>query len=247
MVPGYPRELFEAIAELLDVDLAIESDRSGPIPGDDPFADGRADLAWLCSTSLAELLSRSEQPIVVPVGVGWVPLGEPRGPVYFGSVVVRGDDDRTSLEQLGGARIGLNDEISLSGNLSLRFALRRRGLEPDGWAALEMTGGHRVSLDRLKAGEIEATVVDSIVLSAAIAEDPSLAKLKVIERLGPWPVPPLVIRADLSGRAPEFGQRLLEPPDDRLAAALRASRLSHFAATSLDDFAPVIEAMDLWA
>ena len=57
---------------------------------------------------------------------------------------------------LAGARIGCNDQISLSGHHALRFELEERGEDPDTFAELVFTGGHHRSLDLVVAGELDA-------------------------------------------------------------------------------------------
>ncbi len=93
MTPGFPLSLFERIAHTIDADLELDQTRSGPAAGTDPFADGEADLGWICSTSFVDLATRSATPSVRLAGVAWVPQdpdsqGQPR---YFGDIVVPHD------------------------------------------------------------------------------------------------------------------------------------------------------------
>ncbi|MFP5488789.1 MAG: phosphate/phosphite/phosphonate ABC transporter substrate-binding protein, partial [Acidimicrobiia bacterium] len=199
MSPGFPATLFEVVGEAIGAEVHFETETSGPPPGDDPFRDGRYDLGWICSTSFVDLALRSERPSVRLAGVGWVPDDPDAAgrPVYFGDLVVRADSPARSLADLRGCRIGCNDAISLSGHLALRFAIDELGEQPVGFAELVFTGGHHASLDALVAGELDACVVDSVVRTGRSCSDPAVAGLRILERLGPWPVRPLVARADL--------------------------------------------------
>lgn len=246
MVGGFPLSLFEQIATVMDVDLDYDDARSGPAPGDDPFADGRADFGWICSTSYVDLALRSESPTVHLAGVGWVPDDEASGdrPVYFGDLVVRATSPVRSLSDLRGATIGCNDEVSLSGHYSLQFALRRAGVDADEFANLRFTGGHQTSLDELVAGNLDAAMVDSVVRSSRARTDPKVAQLRVVDRLGPWPVQPLVASARLSrAEVTRARDALLASNDDpAMQAELHTSSLARFVSVDSDHYEPVREA-----
>ena len=199
LTPGYPAALFEVLAELIGVDLGFEVGRSGPDPALDPFAAGTADLGWLCSTSFIELTT-DRTPSVQQVGVAWVPDDPDANgqPVYFSDLLVQPGTNAASLDDLAGLRIGCNDPASLSGYHALRIELDRRGHDPDSFAELVMTGGHHHSIDQLLAGEIDAAVIDSIVRIRRARQWPEVAELQIVERLGPWPTQPVVMRADAS-------------------------------------------------
>jgi phosphonate transport system substrate-binding protein len=143
-------------------------------------------------------LTTDRVPSVELVGVAWVP-DDPDAdgePVYFSDVVVRPDSPVADLESLAGLRVGCNDRASLSGFHALRIELGRRGRDPATFAELVMTGGHHHSIDQLLAGELDAAVIDSIVLTRRARQWPEVGALRTLERLGPWPTQPLVIRAD---------------------------------------------------
>lgn len=199
MSPGFPRSLFETIGRLLEADVTFDETRSGPVPDDDPFADRSVDAGWICSTSYVGLALASPAPTVQLAGVAWVP-DDPDADgraVYFGDLVVPAGSPIRCFDDLAGATIGCNDPVSLSGHYSLRFAMGARGLDPDSFATLRFTGGHQRSLELVAAGHLDAAVVDSVVRTTRSRTDSAVASLRVIERLGPWPVQPLVVRADV--------------------------------------------------
>lgn len=247
MVGGFPLSLFECIAEAIDADLDYDETRSGPAPGDDPFADGRADFGWICSTSFVDLSLRSPVPTVNLAGIGWVPIdSDAHGrPVYFGDVVVRPESPIGSIEEVEGATIGCNDRVSLSGHYALRIALRRAGHDLDTFADLRFTGGHNISLDALADGHLDVAVVDSVVRTSRARSDARIAKLRVVERLGPWPVQPLVASARLS---PEQVARarhalLASNTDVQMQAELRAASLARFVEVGDAHYHPISEAL----
>ncbi len=248
MTPGFPVSMFEAITAVLGADLELDQQRSGPAPGRDPFADGTADLGWICSTSFVDLGLRAARPTVQLAGVAWVP-DDPDSdgrPVYFGDVVVAPGAAIESLDDLERHRIGCNDPVSLSGHHALRFALEQRGHDPDRFAELRFTGGHHASLDGVVGGTLDAAVVDSVVRIGRARHDPAVAGLRVVERLGPWPVQPLVARADLDeAHVSSLARRLVDANDHPvMRRELAAAALTEFVAVGPDHYHPVHRAMD---
>lgn len=202
MSPGFPQSLFGTMADLLDGDIRFDETRSGPVPGDDPFADRSVDAGWICSTSYVGLALANPSPTVRLAGIAWVPDDDDANgrPVYFGDLVVAADSPIRSFDDLAGRTIGCNDPVSLSGHYSLRFEMNARGLDPERFANLHFTGGHQRSLDLVSSGAIDAAVVDSVVRTTRARSDSAVASLRVVERLGPWPVQPLVVHADMADR-----------------------------------------------
>lgn len=247
MTPGFPASLFERIAEHLEVELHFDSSRSGPAANDDPFADGTFDLGWICSTSFVDLSLRATSPSVQLVGVAWVPEDpDAQGrPVYFSDIVVPRDSDIQTLDELAGGRIGCNDPISLSGHHALRFEIAEHGGDPDAFADLVFTGGHDASLDAVVARELDGAVIDSVVRTRRTRTDLDVASLRVIKRLGPWPVQPLVARADMAtDQLFEFAAALIGANNDpAMRAELQAAALTQFVAVGPDHYDAVHRAM----
>lgn len=245
--PGFPRSLFELLADAAGGDVSFDETLSGPAPGEDPFLDGTTDFGWICSTSYVDLSTRAPDPTIQLAGVAWVPDDPDANgrPIYFGDLVVRSDSSIRSFEDLAGLRIGCNDPVSLSGHHSLRFAMHDRGLDQDTFAELIFTGGHHTSLDMVMARDIDAAVIDSVVRTARARLEPRVGDLKVIERLGPWPVQPLVARSTLPTDQVDVVRRLIlraaERPD--IKAQLDAAALSHLVEIGPEHYQDVEAAM----
>ncbi len=247
LTPGFPASLFEVLGDVVGVDVDFEQQLSGPAPGSDPFRDGSVDLGWICSTSYVDLATRGADPTVQLVGVAWVPDDpDVNGrPIYFGDLVTAPGSDITGIDDLRGKRVGCNDPVSLSGHYALRFALDDRGHDPDSFADLVFTGGHHRSLDLVLDGQLDAAVIDSVVRTGRARHDPGVAALPVVERLGPWPVQPLVARSTLDQEAIGEVRRLLLEAGDRadVRRELQGAALSHLVAVGSDHYAAVRSAM----
>ena len=248
MSPGFPESLFELLARKMDAELHFETETSGPPADEDPFRDGRFDLGWVCSTSFVDLALGDSEPSIQLAGVAWVP-DDPDSdgrPVYFGDVCVGDGSDVESLADLAGMRIGCNDVVSLSGHYALRLALEELGHDSSSFAELVFTGGHHRSLDALLAGEVDACVVDSVVRIGRSRHDDAVRRLRVIDRLGPWPVQPLVARRDLDpALLSSVRDALLAANDDpEIAEALRGAALTRLVPVDATHYQPVREAFE---
>ncbi len=247
MSPGFPESLFELLGKIVDAEVHFDTTMSGPAPGDDPFADGAADLGWICSTSFVDLATRTDDPTIQLAGVAWVPDDPDTNgqPIYFGDIVTPAGSDIDSFEHLAGKRVGCNDPVSLSGYHSMRLAMRDRGLDEETFTELVFTGGHHASLDMVLAGDVDAAVIDSVVRTSRARTEKAVADLRVIERLGPWPVQPLVARADFPAEQLAEVRRLLLEAGDRadVRAELQAASLAGLVEVGPDHYAAIQQAM----
>lgn len=248
LTPGFPTSLFKTLGELIDAEVDFDQQLSGPAPGVDPFGDGSADLGWICSTSYVDLATRGDDPTIRLAGVAWVP-DDPDvdgRPVYFGDLVTAPHSDIRCFADLADRRVGCNDPVSLSGHHALRFAMSDRGHDPDAFADLVFTGGHHRSLDLLLAGEIDAAVIDSVVRTGRARSDDRVAELRIIERLGPWPVQPLVARSTLSDEEVAQVRRLLLEANESpvVKRELAAACLSRLVEVGPDHYDAIRRAME---
>jgi phosphonate transport system substrate-binding protein len=183
LAPSIPRELFERVAWCLGASLEFETSISGPLEGDDdPFADGRADVGFVCAPTYRWMRER------VTLLPALVPLDARAGgrPVYFADVVVRADSLIEHFDELRGRRWAYNDRNSKSGWFTM---LDRVGGDTSFFSALVHSGSHLQSLDAVREGRADAAAIDS----NALARQPR-GDLRVIESWGPLPIQPVIVR-----------------------------------------------------
>jgi len=248
MSPGFPESLFEVLASEIGAEAHFEKAMSGPAPGTDPFREGLFDLGWICSTSFVDLALREDDPSIQLVGVAWVPDDPDTAgrPVYFGDLVVRTGSPVSALSDLAGCRVGCNDEVSLSGHHALRIAIKGLGANPDDFAELVFTGSHDNSLDALAEAEVDACIIDSVIRSVRARRDPWVASLRIVDRLGPWPVQPLVARRNMAGSDVSRISSMLIEASNRPAIRAELAAAGLVGLVPIDDahYAPVQAALD---
>ena len=209
LTPSVPRSLFAYLAAYLGerlgvaTELQIETRHSGPPRGlPDPFSAGELDVGFFCAPPYIWLRDRPDPPVeLLPFGLVFDdPWGAGR-PVYFSDIVVRANHPARSFADLIDARWGYNDRESLSGYYSVLQTAAEHGADASFLRRLQDMGSHLASLRALRRGAIDAAAVDSTVLALRWRRDPALrADLRVLHRLGPWPIQPIVMRRSLPVR-----------------------------------------------
>jgi phosphonate transport system substrate-binding protein len=204
LAPGLPMAFFQTIADALGPDTTLSADprASGPVAGEvDPFSDRRADVGFMCAPAFLAMTRDVANPPVRLLGLAPV-FNDPRAngkPLYHADVVVRADDVAQTFGDLRGRRVGYNDAISLSGRLALLIHLAKIGEDLSYFSETIGTGSHDASLAALRDGLIDTATIDATTLRLRRnAGDPLAANVRVIEGLGPHPIQPIVIRADLA-------------------------------------------------
>ena len=197
-------------------------------------------LLFLCGLPYTRL---HDAGVPVEAIAGAVPHGEP-GPRYFSAFVVRDGLEASSAADLVGLRVGLNGHDSLSGYVLPHAELEERGLGDALYDHAIETGSHRRSLDLLIAGELDAAGIDSTMLPLEARNDPGVAALRVLERLGPAPVPPVVLLNGDPGLARRLQAALVGlAADDAGRHALALGLVDRFAEVEDADY-DVVRAMD---
>jgi phosphonate transport system substrate-binding protein len=115
-------------------------------------------------------------------------------PVYYSDVVVRSDSGLRSFADLRGATWSYNEDTSHSGYQVTRYHLARLGWRQGFFGRVVAAGYHEASVRMLLEGRADATAIDSTVLELLGDRDPALpSRLRIVEALGPSPIPPWVI------------------------------------------------------
>jgi phosphonate transport system substrate-binding protein len=156
-------------------------------------------------------------PIAAPV------LNEDRyqgKPVYFSDVIVHADNDATSFLDLRGRSWCYNEPLSHSGYGITRYHMVSIG-ETDGFfGEVTEAGFHETSIRLVAEGSVDASAIDSQVLSVELRDNPDLAaSLKVIDSLGPSTIQPVAVSKRLPVELREEIRTILltlhEAPENR--------------------------------
>ena len=223
LAPSIPAEFFTLVARHIEsatgvpTSVSFERAISGPLAGDDdPFADGRADVGFVCAPSVRFLGSEI---VVLPSPVPSDPRANDR-PVYFADVVVRASSNAQRFEDLSGGTWAYNDPNSKSG----WFSMLERAGGSHFFAHCVQSGSHLRSLEMVAGGEADAAVIDSNVLRLNRRDD-----LRVIESWGPFPIQPVIVRSGLDDAMRRGIAEALMTMHERHGESLAAFGFARFA------------------
>jgi phosphonate transport system substrate-binding protein len=163
-------------------------------------------------------------------------------PIYYSDVVVRSGHPADSLGDLRGCVWAVNEPTSHSGYNLIRYTLAARGLGSDFFSHVVFSGSHEASLQLLLAGTVDASAIDSTVLEQELHVRPALGdELRVLETLGPSPIPPLVVSRTLlsSERAALVSAVLSMHRSAEGRAVLAAAHIDRFVPACDADYEPI--------
>lgn len=205
---------------------------------------GQVHLGWICG--LPYVWKAAKTPPQVELAAAPVMLHSRYGqrPVYFSDVVVRRDSRYRSFADLRGAVWGYNEPHSQSGYNVVRYHLARLGETRGYFGRVVEAGSHLRALDMVLDGRIDAAAIDSTVLELELLARPQLEpELRVIDSLGPSPMPPWVVALTV---APELRAairailwQMHETPEGR--AILAQGQISRMAPVQDRDYDPIRE------
>jgi phosphonate transport system substrate-binding protein len=190
-----------AIVAYLAAKLGLSTEFIDGIPWQEREAmldAGRIDVCWICGLPYAWKADTAASAIelcAVPVMQGERYV---QRPVYFSDVVVHRDSSHASFADLRGAAWAYNEPRSHSGHNVVLHHLAGLGHADGYFGRAVESGAHQASLRMIVNGEIDASAIDSTVLEAELRRHPELASdIRVVETLGPSPMPPWVMRKSL--------------------------------------------------
>lgn len=200
---------------------------------------GEIDIAWICGLPY---ILRADRPhpgielLAAPVMPGRRYRNQP---IYFSDVVVHHGSRFYEFADLQGASWAYNERNSHSGYNVVRYHLATLGRTAGYFGKVIESGSHLASLRMILQKEVDAAAIDSIILEIELQHRPELkSELRVIDTLGPSPVPPLVISKKLPSETREAIRDWLVnmDADDAGRAALANIRLARLARVRDSDY-----------
>jgi ABC-type phosphate/phosphonate transport system substrate-binding protein len=199
---------------------AIDVTRACGLEELEAVAAGEPALVYLCGLPYTRLRDRGLplEPLAAPVSA----LDPEVGACYRSVLLARPGLTGTALGDLADLRLAINGYDSMSGWVLPVGS----GLPLERFAAVEVTGTHRASLDLLLAEGADAAPIDSMLLAGERIHDERLDALPVLATHGPSPAPPVVLVGADAALADELRAALValhEDADGR--AALERGRM----------------------
>ncbi|GBE90676.1 phosphate/phosphite/phosphonate ABC transporter substrate-binding protein [Nostoc cycadae] len=231
---------YEAIVAYLGRILAVETQLQASQY--DPLADpilltDQLDLAFICGLPLVrygQVVANRLQPVVAPV------MEAPRyqnRPVYFTDVIVNTNSHLYSFADLAGKILCYNDPGSNSGYNLLRHRLLQDKHPKNFFGQTIQSGFHQRSIRWVIDGLADCAGIDSVVLEQELRDCPDLSQhIRVVESIGPCPMPPLVAAQHLDQFLVQQVQAALLQPDAELQIAMKKVGVKRFASVDWSDY-----------
>jgi len=237
--------LCRSIAELINLEIGIPTEYVSDVPWQERerlFDLGEIQILWLCGlpyVNKADLADSGLELLAVPVPAGARYQGRP---VYFSDVVVRRESLFESFVELRGATWAYNEPRSHSGFNVVRAYLAEMGELEGFFGCVIESGAHANSIELILSGAIDGAAIDSTVLEWLLSQRADLDdQLRVVDTIGPSPIPPWVISKRLSERLRSQVRRLLlnlhSNPLGR--GALAGAQLATFTLAHDRDYDPI--------
>lgn len=236
---------YQAVGEYLERSLSVPTQviQRSFDPLEDPMLlQDQCDLAFICGLPFIRyqmIAPHQLHPLIAPVM-----QAERYGdrPVYFSDVVVNAESDVTSFEQLAGTVFCYNDLGSNSGYNLMRHRLLQGEYPANFFSQVVLSGSHQTSMQWVADGKATCAAIDSTVLEQEYRNIPELARsLRVIESIGPCPIPPLVTSQRLGTELLKQLQSLLLEPDAELRSQMQRAKIHRFAGVQTKDYEAIAQ------
>ncbi len=232
---------YEAVAAYLGRVLEIETElvQSQYDPLEDPILlQDQLDIAFICGLPFArhhQVVSSQLQACIAPVMQA---SRYSHRPAYFSDIIVNTRSHLYSFEDLVGKTWCYNDLGSNSGYNLLRQRLIQKGYSSRFLGQAMQSGSHQYSIRLVVEGQVDFAAIDSTVLEQELHDFPELSShLRIIESIGPCPMPPIVAAQRLGTAFIHWLSIALCQPDAQLQAAMVRSRIQRFVPVYSEDYA----------
>jgi len=193
-----PRDTFESYAGYVDYlarELEMESElvvRKTYEEVNELVASGEVDVAFICTGAYVNEGAAEQMHLLVSPIV----RGQEN---YYSDIIVPLASTADSLAALEGSRFAYVDPISNTGRNAPRRLLEKRGLDPEVFFSdTLLTGSHDKSIRAVADGIVDGAAVDHLILEAMLLEgDSAASRVRIVERIGPFGMPPVVTRLSL--------------------------------------------------
>ncbi|MBH8551409.1 PhnD/SsuA/transferrin family substrate-binding protein [Nostocaceae cyanobacterium CENA357] len=233
-------EFYQAIAaylgRVLEIETQLHQGECDPLKDPLLFQD-QIDLAFICGLPLIryrQIFSDQLQALAAPVMQA---SRYGNYPIYYADVIVNANSNIQKFADLSGKIFCYNDPGSNSGYNLLCHRLNQEKYPQNFFSKVIQSGFHQRSIRWVAEGLADCAAIDSVVLEQELRNFPELSQhLRVVEVLGPCPMPPLVVSRRLGIYLIQQMQLALLRPDAQLQTVMKQFGVRRFAAVELENY-----------
>ncbi|WP_458700437.1 phosphate/phosphite/phosphonate ABC transporter substrate-binding protein [Sulfurospirillum sp. 1307] len=154
--------------------------------------DDKSDIAYVCGSTYTILKDKKNAKLlVIPVSNG--------KDIYYADIIALQDSKFKSLYDFKDKIFAFTDPESTSGAISPTYHILKKGYDINHFFKnLIYTYDHGESIEAVLNGFVDGASIDSLVFTQYAKKHPvEIRKLKVVEKLGPYTISPIVVRQNL--------------------------------------------------
>jgi phosphonate transport system substrate-binding protein len=192
-----------------DQDLAYATRKQG-------LALGNISLGFMCGLLYTVFKDQHKAPLIPLVAPVSSSISSPR-PLYYSYITTRNNCYKTFAE-LEHSTFCINEWESFSGCQIMRYHLATLGKFQGFFSRVIESGSHMQSIQKVLSGLADSAAIDHTLYEYWANKNPETAKdIQIIERIGPFPMPPLVISESVPETLKQpILKALLEMPQELL-------------------------------
>jgi phosphonate transport system substrate-binding protein len=195
---------------------------------------GQIDIAFVCSGPYI----KGNEEFGLALLAAPVVSGEA---AYYSALIVPAESPVRTLADLRGKSFAFTDPHSNSGSLAPKAELARLGFTPeDFFQSFTYTYGHDHSIHAVADRLVDGAAVDSLIWDFMAATEPGLNdRAKVVERYGPYGIPPVVAAPHVTPELRKSFQQILltmheNPEGKEILQGMHIDRFDHVADSAYD-------------
>ena len=224
------------LARVLDVETHVVQSQYDPL-SDPVMQQDQLDVAFICGLPFVQLNRISQlQALLAPVMQA---SRYQNLPIYFSDIIVNADSNLWSFDDLTGKTFCYNDPGSNSGYNLVLHRLTQSGHSSFFGKAMQ-SESHQRSIKLIVEGRADCSAIDSTVLEQELRDAPELSKhLRIIESIGPCPMPPIVVAKHLDSQLIDDLRSALLHPDTELQSAMEQAQIRRYVPVQCEDYAAI--------
>ena len=192
------KAILAALSQRTKIHIEWQSNKNWRLREKD-FDNGKIDMAWVCG--LPYVRKADNPDIDVELLAAPIMAGQryQEKPIYYSDVIVSSKSTLKRFGDLKNHSWAINEPDSHSGYNITRYHLAKIGENADFFSRVDKAGAHQNAIRRVINGESDAAAIDSTVLEAELDQFPKFRKkIRVIDSLGPSPIPPWLIHKSVT-------------------------------------------------
>lgn len=229
------------LGRILRVETQIVQSQYDPLK-DLIILQDQLDIAFICGLPFAQLnqlIPGQLKAIVAPVMQA---MRYQNSPVYFADIIVNANSNIKTFNALVGKTLCYNDLGSNSGYNMIRQRLMQSKYPSSFFGKAIQSGSHQNSIKLIVDHTADCAAIDSTVLEQELRDSPGLVHyLRVIESIGPCPMPPVVAAQRLGEEFISLIQSALCKPDTEMQSALEQAQIQRYVAVQSEDYAAIAQ------